>query len=543
MDGAVLADLERREVEPERRQLPAEFGQLAPGDSGQPVVDERRLELGELGVELRSVGVVARTRSRLPGHRRARPPQSLGDEPEALAIRLVGESPPQLPVGLRQVLRIAREPHPERSRDPGMRCRRRDGLHEAQGHGFEPVEHVIGMDAERPFGQVGRHGRVAVAVATDPRPVVQEGRDARRPLAGVLAEGRIDRAVQPGREREQRRVEERHRGSHLIERLRGDRADVGRPPQLGDLLAEAASDLPVIGRGQARVVEPLQQRGAATQSHERRPPAGLGRVRGEDRRDRQSLEDPVEVGLGAPGTTEARDRLGDRVVEHAIACRAFAPPQRAHARPRLGEVDQLEIEREGRDDRLGVGELERVELRFEPATDRGIVVVAERDRREPQPFDEVEDRLPCLFDDDLAEQRTEQAHFEGERVACPCRADAGWLGTPACRTSAAHGAHRSGTYRNQGATLSQPCGRGTVPTLVRWYTWPVVLRARPSTHRPLRRRGRISSTSFDSSITSRVSRPRRARGTSCSRRSSTAPATPSMPMCPRSICSTGMERT
>ena len=136
MDGAVLADLERREVEPERRQLPAEFGHLAPGDSGQPVVDERRLELGELGVELRSVGVVARTRSRLAGHRRARPPQSLGDEPEALAIRLVGESPPQLPVGLRQVLGIAREPHPERTRDPGMRRRRRDGLHEAQGHGF-----------------------------------------------------------------------------------------------------------------------------------------------------------------------------------------------------------------------------------------------------------------------------------------------------------------------------------------------------------------------------------------------------------------------
>ena len=49
--GAVLADLERREVEPERRHLPAQLGDLAPGDPPETVVDERVLDLAELGVE------------------------------------------------------------------------------------------------------------------------------------------------------------------------------------------------------------------------------------------------------------------------------------------------------------------------------------------------------------------------------------------------------------------------------------------------------------------------------------------------------------
>ena len=67
MDGAVLADLERGEVEPERRDLPAQLGDLAPGDAVQAVGDERVLELGELGVELGGVGVVAGQRRRLVG--------------------------------------------------------------------------------------------------------------------------------------------------------------------------------------------------------------------------------------------------------------------------------------------------------------------------------------------------------------------------------------------------------------------------------------------------------------------------------------------
>ena len=52
MNGAVLADLERGEVEPERRELPAEVLDLAPRDPPESVRDQRVLDLGQLRVEL-----------------------------------------------------------------------------------------------------------------------------------------------------------------------------------------------------------------------------------------------------------------------------------------------------------------------------------------------------------------------------------------------------------------------------------------------------------------------------------------------------------
>ena len=62
----MLADLERREMEPERRELPAQVGDLAPRDPVQAVGDERVLDLGQLGVELVGAGVAAGQRRR-PG--------------------------------------------------------------------------------------------------------------------------------------------------------------------------------------------------------------------------------------------------------------------------------------------------------------------------------------------------------------------------------------------------------------------------------------------------------------------------------------------
>ncbi len=97
---AVLADLERGEVEPERRELPAQLGDIAPGDPFQAVVDERRLDLNELGVQLGGIRVVPGTRAGIVGQGDARPAQSLGDEPEPLAVGLVREAAAQLPIGL-----------------------------------------------------------------------------------------------------------------------------------------------------------------------------------------------------------------------------------------------------------------------------------------------------------------------------------------------------------------------------------------------------------------------------------------------------------
>ncbi len=109
VDRGVLADLERGEVEPERADLPAQIGDLAPGDPLEAVGDERLGDLDQLGVEVAGRLVAPGQGRRLPDERGARPAQPLGDEPEALAVRLVGEAPAELAVGLGQVLGVARE--------------------------------------------------------------------------------------------------------------------------------------------------------------------------------------------------------------------------------------------------------------------------------------------------------------------------------------------------------------------------------------------------------------------------------------------------
>ena len=207
MDGRVLADLERREVEPERRDLPAEVGDVAPGDPLEAIGEERVLELAQLGLEFGRVGIPPGVGRRLAGQRRPRATQSLGDEPEPLAVRLLGEPPPQLTVGLGQQVGVACEPARERARDAVRGDGRGDRLHQPRGDRLVAMEHVIGVDAQGPLGDVGGDPGVAVAVAADPAPPVEERLHARRPGAGpagvrrpgraAARQRRVDGAVEP----------------------------------------------------------------------------------------------------------------------------------------------------------------------------------------------------------------------------------------------------------------------------------------------------------------------------------------------------------
>ena len=67
MHRGVLADLERREVEPERPDLPAQVRELPERDALQAIRDERRLEFGELVVEGRGIRIAAGPRRRFAG--------------------------------------------------------------------------------------------------------------------------------------------------------------------------------------------------------------------------------------------------------------------------------------------------------------------------------------------------------------------------------------------------------------------------------------------------------------------------------------------
>ena len=320
------------------------------------------------------------------------------------------------------------------------------------------------MDADGPRGDLRGHARVAVAVAADPAAGPQERPDARRPrprppgvrrgrrrAAGRRVQGGVERPVQPRDDREQRRVEERHRGPDLVERRRADDAQVGRPPQQRDLLAQAAPDLAVVGRGQPRVVQPGEQHRAAAERDERRPAARLGRVGGEDRRDDEPGDQRVELRVRPAQPPQPGDRVRHRIVEDAVARRPLAPSQRPHPAARLGQVDEAEVERERLDDGLRVAEVERLELVVEARPFGRVVVASEGDRPASDAFDGGEQLRAGLLGDDLAEQRAEQPDLARERVA-------------RARPSRSRAARRR-PHRRRAAPVAASRGRseGTVP--------------------------------------------------------------------------------
>ena len=333
---------------------------------------------------------------------------------------------------------------------------------------------MIGLDAHRPLGRVGGDERVAVAVAADPRTPTDEGRHARRAGPGprlrvdpARVERRVGRAVQPRHDREQRRVEHGHRRPHLVERLGRDGAQVGGPPQERDLLAQAPPDLAILRRRQTRVVEALEEGGAPSQRDEGGPPSGLGRMGGQDRRDAQAGQRGVQLGVGPAGGAQRRDRLGDRVVQEPVPCGALSPTKRPNAPARLGQVDELEVERERLDDRLGRLEVEGVQLTLEALALGRVIAAPQRDGRSPEPLDQLEQVLPGLLRDDLAQQRAEQPDLARQRVMRPGRPDARRLGPFRGRGTTAHAAASAGRDRNPGRTASQPFGVATFRTLVR----------------------------------------------------------------------------
>jgi hypothetical protein len=96
--------------------------------------------------------------------------------------------------------------------------------------------------------------------------------------------------------------------------------------------------------------------------------------------------------------------------------------------PLLGEVHQLEVERERTNDGLGPVEVEGAELVGELLAFERIVRPAERDHPLANALHELEQVGACLLRDDLAQQGAEQADFSGEGVARPGRTDARRLG-------------------------------------------------------------------------------------------------------------------
>src|SRR3954452_2832493 len=91
MDRRVLAHLEAGEVEPKRPDLPDEVLRLAPRRPCKTDLEQRLLELDELGDQLVGRGVARRRRpTALTEEPHAGMSEALGDESEALPEGFVG---------------------------------------------------------------------------------------------------------------------------------------------------------------------------------------------------------------------------------------------------------------------------------------------------------------------------------------------------------------------------------------------------------------------------------------------------------------------
>ena len=201
--------------------------------------------------------------------------------------------------------------------------------------------------------------------------------------------------------------------------------------------------------------ESSQQDRAAPERHEGRPAAGLGRVRGQHRRDLEPGDQRVQLRVRPPEAAQPGDRVGHRIREHPVPRRALALSQRPHPAAGLGQVDQPEIQGEGADDGLRGTQVEPAELLVETLALDRIVGAPERDRPLPDALDEREQLGSGLLVDDLAEQRPEQADLDRERVAGTGRADPERLGGDGRRDGGAS------------ATPSRGPSEGTVPGPIR----------------------------------------------------------------------------
>ena len=108
------------------------------------------------------------------------------------------------------------------------------------------------------------------------------------PRAGGCVERPVHRPLEAGHRDEQRLVEHRELGAHLVERRRGDRSHLARVPQERDLLAQPAPQVGVLVGRRVGVVERVEQPPDPPLGDQERAPARLGGMGGEHGVDRRA---------------------------------------------------------------------------------------------------------------------------------------------------------------------------------------------------------------------------------------------------------------
>ncbi len=227
--------------------------------------------------------------------------------------------------------------HGHRAADAGGRVLQRD-------------QHVLVLDQQGLTRDLGGHVGVAVAVAADPGAVADVGAGDRRAGAGARFERAVERPVDQRHRPEERLVEGRHGGPHLVERVELGRAELGGPPQQVDLLPQPPLGLLLLAGTTTRGVVEVEVATDPLDRGHHRPPPRLGRVGRQHRPELQVPDEPVEL-LGPHVVAERAHRLGQRLGHRHVV--TVALPQDADAVVLLGQVGEVEVAREGPRDQHG----------------------------------------------------------------------------------------------------------------------------------------------------------------------------------------------
>jgi hypothetical protein len=248
--------------------------------------------------------------------------------------------------------------------------------------------------------------RVPVPVAADPRGQAEPPSGDGQPRI-VLGHRGDELGVHAWQHVPERVLHEVEPGADLVGDLGPCGAGPVREPERGDLGPDGCLGRGALLRQQIVPVEVGQGGGDALELREHAPALGLGRVCGDHELDPQGLQQGRHLVAGDAAPAELGHGLADGLADRPRGQLPGTPPKLLDPVDLFGQVDEIEVEREGGRDRARRVGQERRDLLRE-VSGRARVPSAARLGQRADPLLDLQQRRRLLGEQHLAQQVPEQ---------------------------------------------------------------------------------------------------------------------------------------